>query len=328
MLYSNRDCEISQYLPSLTRLEAPAKATDELLNARDRTCPDPLRSEAPIMVAPNANFLQQRRYGASMPSASEQRPDTPFTKILQHVRYGTSMPSAIEQHTRGETPAPSTHDTPNRAQSHVADNDWLDTSQRTAGKTKRIIEEWEQELRSNFQPSRRRPLYGILASTASGAQRAGSALPRFLPRGLSAEQALDVALLIGPFQRTLELAFSVENRIAIHKGASSPKDVKASRHKVIRHLTALAHAPQPARQRLAATLPTKSPARNLHIPSVAFSSQETELWRYPVTDGLCKRREYHGRDPKLTSFGEASQPFKQTSQNASPRTPREELRST
>ena len=133
-----------------------------------------------------------------------------------------------------------------------------------------VISERGESLRSELQPSRNRLLPAALAITAAGAQRSGTALPSFPPRGLPANQALRVARAIDSFQRTLEIAFSGAKRTALQKVASVPLGVKSSRRKVIRHLSRLALSLQPAQQRLAATLPAKSPARDLHIPLIAF----------------------------------------------------------
>ena len=125
-------------------------------------------------------------------------------------------------------------------------------------------------VRSEFEPSRERLLPAVLATTAAGAQRSGPALPSFLPLGISTERAIEIAQLIDPSHRTLELAFSLDNRRVIEKVASSPNDVEKNRRKVIRQLTLLAGTLQPAQQRLAATFPRKSQERKLHIPLIAF----------------------------------------------------------
>ena len=133
-----------------------------------------------------------------------------------------------------------------------------------------VISEWEESRRSELQPSRNRLLPAVLATTEAGAQRPGTALPSFLPRGLPANQALRVARAVGPFQRTMEIAFSGVKRTTLQKVASDPVEVKSSRRMVIRHLSRLSLSLQPAQQRLAAPLPAKSPARKLHIPLIAF----------------------------------------------------------
>ena len=68
------------------------------------------------------------------------------------------------------------------------------------------------EVKQRPQPSRRRHLPAILATTDAGAQRSGATLPSFLPRGLTPVMALEVARNIDPFQRALDLASSPQDK--------------------------------------------------------------------------------------------------------------------
>ena len=56
-----------------------------------------------------------------------------------------------------------------------------------------VIDDWGRNLRNGFQPSRQQYLPAIIFTTAAGAQRSGSSLPTFLPRGLTPDQALQIA---------------------------------------------------------------------------------------------------------------------------------------
>ena len=248
------------------------------LNGCGRNLPVPTRSDAPAMVTPGVRFVAppDRFISCDRNCPGPSWPDAPAmvlpeTRILPPDRCGAPVPLAIEPSFHSRQPVPVSLSTPDGEEPRVV----VDKKTNTVPPSEQIssdllIHEWEQTLRSGFEPLRQRSLPGVLATAATGAQRAGSALPSFLPRWLSTDQSLEVAQLIGPFRRTLELAFSVGNRNTVEKIASSPKDAKASRRKAIRQLTALAGVLQPARQRLAATLPMKSPARNLHIPLIAF----------------------------------------------------------
>ena len=133
-----------------------------------------------------------------------------------------------------------------------------------------VINEWEQSLCNNFQPSRLRHLPSIIATTAAGVQRSGAATPGFLPRGLTPSTALEIARPIDPYNRLLKNHFAPTARGSSRMLPTKPKLVKTTRRRAIRLLTHLAHRLQPNQRRLDGVLDKKSPARRLNIPLIAF----------------------------------------------------------
>ena len=133
-----------------------------------------------------------------------------------------------------------------------------------------VIGGWGRNLRNGFRPSRQRYLQAIISTTASGAQSSGATLPTFLQRGLTPDQALQIARTIDPSQWTLDLAFSQENKRNFQWIADDPKVAKSKRHLEIRELTKLEAKLKPLQVKLGGTLNPQSPARSLRIPLIAF----------------------------------------------------------
>ena len=159
---------------------------------------------------------------------------TPETQTLPPRRRGSHTPGAVRSEFHERQPAAGGLPTPGGVEPQlVVDTETTNmpsADQRLSGLT---IREWGRTLRAEFEPSRQRTLAGVLATASAGSQRTGSSLPIFLPRGLCTEQAHEVAQLIDPIRRSPELAPPETSRCAIETVASSPKDVKTSRRKVI-----------------------------------------------------------------------------------------------
>ena len=143
-----------------------------------------------------------------------------------------------------------------------------------------ILEDWERAIRNGFQPSKLRHVPAILNTTAAGAQRSGGALPSFLPRGVTPTQALELARLIDPFGRALELSLSNRDKSNFWRITQEPKAVKTGRNNVIRELTKIAITLQPAQERIRGVLDTTAPAQALRIPLITFLVKK---FKYPDT---------------------------------------------
>ena len=133
-----------------------------------------------------------------------------------------------------------------------------------------IIDDWERTLRTNFQPSRSRRLPAVLETAAAGAQRSGIPIPSFLPRGITPTQALDIAGLIDPFGRTLQLKLSTRDSCNFKRVVEQPRTIKSTRHQVIRELTHLAVSIMPMRDALRKVSDKRPTANRLHIPLISF----------------------------------------------------------
>ena len=133
-----------------------------------------------------------------------------------------------------------------------------------------IINDWDLAIRTGFQPSRLRHLPAVLNTTSDGAQRSGTSIPIFLPRGITPAQALEIATTIDPFDRALDLALTKRDRSNYWRVTHEPKVAKSGRRKVIRELTKLADKLRPLQVRLQNTPKPSAPARLLHIPLITF----------------------------------------------------------
>ena len=132
------------------------------------------------------------------------------------------------------------------------------------------IRDWEEQIRIGPQPSRNRLIQSALAATAATSQKSGTALTGFTPRGLSPEVALQLASRIGPFGRALNTAVPIRSRETIRRPIINTCTVKTQRRRTIRHLKRVSLTLQPPRERLAAILPVRTPARKINIPLVMF----------------------------------------------------------
>ena len=141
-----------------------------------------------------------------------------------------------------------------------------------------IIDDWERKLNKGFRPSKSRHLSAILSTTSAGAQRSGNALPTFLPRGITPKQALNIAKLIDPFDRALELTLSNRVKDNFWRVSHEPKVAKSGRRNVIRELTKIATTLEPAQNKLRGVMEPQAPAHTLHIPLIAFLVQK---FNYP-----------------------------------------------
>ena len=95
-------------------------------------------------------------------------------------------------------------------------------------------------------------------------------MPTFPPRGLSPEEAPQVSRNIDPFQRTLDLACSPEEKRNFEHIADAPKVVKATQRRVIRVLAMLAAKLKRLQLKLHGEINQLAPARGLRIPLIAI----------------------------------------------------------
>ena len=79
------------------------------------------------------------------------------------------------------------------------------------------IRGWEEQIRLGSKPSRNRLLQSVLAATAETSQRSGTALPGFIPRGVSPQVALQIATRIDPFDRVLNTEVPLRSRGMIRR---------------------------------------------------------------------------------------------------------------
>ena len=138
------------------------------------------------------------------------------------------------------------------------------------------IRNWEEQLRSGFQPSRNRLIESALAATAATAQRSGTSLPGFIPRGVSPQVALQIASRIDPFDRVLNAVADSRSRETIRRAIINTCTVKTQRHRMIRHLQRVSLALEPSRESLAASLPVNTQARKINIPLVMFLARHLD----------------------------------------------------
>ena len=143
----------------------------------------------------------------------------------------------------------------------------------------------------------------------------GGALPSFLPRGITPKQALELARLVDPFDRALELSLSTRDKLNFHRITYGPKTVKTGRRKVIRELTKIAAKLKPAQEKLSCVLDTAAPARLLRIPLLTFLVKK---FNYPDTTlprGLTRGMKIAGAITKsnslVTRFTPAAKKLKQ-----------------
>ena len=115
--------------------------------------------------------------------------------------------------------------------------------------------------------------------------------------GLSADQALDIAQTIVPFQRTIDLSFSKENRSNLGTIARPPKVVKTSKRNVIRELTKLAFRIRQGHQRPAETMGEKPPTKHLGEPLIARLAKKLSYGGRPIPRDLAKGANITGETP-------------------------------
>ena len=150
----------------------------------------------------------------------------------------------------------------------VSTQAWLETQHSILAR--KAILDLDGRMRLRFQPPRNRHIHSVLASTAATAQRDGVALPGFIPRGGSLETALQIAKKIDPFDRALNAELSARSRTTIRRTTLNTYTVETLRHKTIRRLKWVSLKLQPMRERLAASLPVRTPERKLNIPLIMF----------------------------------------------------------
>ena len=92
----------------------------------------------------------------------------------------------------------------------------------------------------------------------------------FYAARVSPAAALQIAAQLGPFERALNAALPVRSRSTIRRKTINACTVKTQRLKSIRHLKWVSLALRPLRERVAASLPVRTPARKLNIPLIMF----------------------------------------------------------
>ena len=159
------------------------------------------------------------------------------------------------------------------------------------------ILEWDGVIRLGFQPPRNRRIQSALSSTAATSQRSGVALPCFIPRGVNSSTALQIATQIDPFDRVLNAALSARSRNTIRRTSLNTCTVKTMRRKTIRRLKWVSPELQPIRERLAASLPVRTPARKLNIPLVMFLTRHLDYPDKQLPIDLAKGMDIIGNIP-------------------------------
>ena len=112
------------------------------------------------------------------------------------------------------------------------------------------IRGWGEQIRLGFKRSRNRLLQSVLAATAATSQRSGTALPGFIPRGVSPQAALQIATRIDASDRVLNTAVTLRSRDMIRRTIRNKCTVKTQRRTVIRQLKRVRLTLQPLRERL------------------------------------------------------------------------------
>ena len=193
-------------------------------------------------------------------SPLQRRAPTKETKVNEStVPEGAQVSSRIINNDCGGTPqqqlisdVPTTeHTTPSRA----AKRKLFTLHTNSPASPRIIINDWERSLRTGLQPSRIRHLPAIINTTEAGAQRSGTPLPSFLPRGKTPTQAPEIARTIDPFDRALDLALSNRDRRNYRRVTTAPNVTKSNRHKVVRALTHIADKLRPLQEQLQSVIP-------------------------------------------------------------------------
>ena len=85
----------------------------------------------------------------------------------------------------------------------------------------------------------------VHTTEAAGGQGPGASLSSFLPPGITPDQALELALIVDPFGRAIDLALTNRDRANCKRVITDPKHITNGRHMVIRQLTKIAEKLKP-----------------------------------------------------------------------------------